>query len=842
MWGTEGDVAYTLSFTQLSSGTNYNQYGLAHDITVSTKNWTVIGNQSLGNYLGVGGKSITAAERTLTSTSAIGSTYIGEVRVNYSGISNKNYTTLTVDSAKLEVSSNSSYSAIVETVKKKSLGLSGSSSSSYFSFTPSSSDWEGGQYYRITIYCTTVTAAGKSADNCHFDITSVVFYEGSAGSDPTLTKSSSMTTLTYNSSGVPVAQSFTIGGSNLTADVTVTAPTDYEVCKTSDGTYTSSVTYGYSTVNAADQTVYIHLKSGLSSGEISSRNITIASTGAESKTIAVTGSVPYKITWLANESTYATTYVAIGGTIGTGFPSTPSSATYCTGMTFRGWKDGAITGTTDVEPTFISSTTAPGADKTYYAVFASGASGLVPDSIVINYATFGSNGYADTDFTVGDYTFARSQWGGQNSSDVQGKSSNSMYNKTAFPNYIKSIRFAGASGTGNFYIGTSSQPTTNETAVSSSTFNYTSSNAYTYVKFTSTSTLKFTSLTITYMVSGTVYSGFRTTCCDKVVDLSHSSLEHGDITFKVSDDEVSEVATCKSDVEVTMTIDPDDGYQLDAFSVTTGDGYIAAKSTSPTPVEDNNSSDAQDITLTFAKDADGDYEVNAIFSEMVVTAWTWTKHSDGSTVTSTPVDVYVGQKIQLDIAYTPDGVLSTHKASTYYSQTSNSTYIYNPTKASAYFTFTGKAAVASTTIALEHNDGPTKDINVRVLALPYVTFVDVIHGIAGDDFDVSAGSITSAGVVTAVLSGDAWTVTTTLKTPTHDDVDDPGSSYNTCERGHLHLVGWIDKEWVDDGHLDATHEQIAGATGYFYTPDADIDLVAKNGHTFYAVWGKEVTE
>ena len=53
-------------------------------------------------------------------------------------------------------------------------------------------------------------------------------------------------------------------------------------------------------------------------------------------------------------------------------------------------------------------------------------------------------------------------------------------------------------------------------------------------------------------------------------------------------------------------------------------------------------------------------------------------------------------------------------------------------------------------------------------------------------------------------------------------------------------MGWIDKDWVDDGHQDATHEQIIAATEYFYAPNADIDLVAKNGKTYLAVWAKEV--
>ena len=214
---------------------------------------------------------------------------------------------------------------------------------------------------------------------------------------------------------------------------------------------------------------------------------------------------------------------------------------------------------------------------------------------------------------------------------------------------------------------------------------------------------------------------------------------------------------------------------------------------------------------------------------MRVTSWTWTK--GGGAIPAT-VDVYVGQKIQLDVSMSPSGVLTSHKNNTSYTYDVNSTYIGNPNRAGAYFTFEGKAAVASTTITLTHNDDTSspkafaQTVNVCVKALPSVTFTDIVH----DE---------TFGAVTATVSVDKLTVTTTKKTPTHADVDDPGDSYNACERQHLHLVGWIDKDWADD-NPDATHAEIVAATAYFYAPNADIDLVAKNGKTFYAVWAKEV--
>ena len=91
--------------------------------------------------------------------------------------------------------------------------------------------------------------------------------------------------------------------------------------------------------------------------------------------------------------------------------------------------------------------------------------------------------------------------------------------------------------------------------------------------------------------------------------------------------------------------------------------------------------------------------------------------------------------------------------------------------------------------------------------------------------------------------GKDLTVDTEWHTPTHADVSDPGAGHNTCERGHLHLVGWILKDWADE-HPTATHSEIvgAGATN-FYGANVAIDLssASVNGKTYYAVWAKVVT-
>ena len=102
----------------------------------------------------------------------------------------------------------------------------------------------------------------------------------------------SLSGFTYQEgSGPSAAQSFSVSGSYLTANITVTAPTNYEVSKSSGSGYASSVTLTQSSGSVSATTVYVRLKSGLSAGTYSSANVTIASTGATSKTIALSGSV-----------------------------------------------------------------------------------------------------------------------------------------------------------------------------------------------------------------------------------------------------------------------------------------------------------------------------------------------------------------------------------------------------------------------------------------------------------------------------------------------------------------------------------------------------------------------
>lgn len=172
-WGAEGDLVYTLSFSKLSTGTNHNSYTAAHTITVSSKSWSVMGNQSVGAYLCVGGKNTSNTNRTLYSTSQISSDkVVGKITISNGGTGGTG--TITLNSIKLEVASNSTFATatIIDTKTINSPAKDGS-----IDFTPTSplAVWPKNSYYRITYNYKN----SQNSSNGYIKVNNIKFYEGS---------------------------------------------------------------------------------------------------------------------------------------------------------------------------------------------------------------------------------------------------------------------------------------------------------------------------------------------------------------------------------------------------------------------------------------------------------------------------------------------------------------------------------------------------------------------------------------------------------------------------------------------------------------------------------------
>ncbi|MFN8357692.1 MAG: ELWxxDGT repeat protein [Spirosomataceae bacterium] len=127
-------------------------------------------------------------------------------------------------------------------------------------------------------------------------------YESIPG--PTITLSTtSLTAFSACRGSASIPQSFTVSGSSLTANITLTAPTGFEVSTMSGSDFGPSVTLTRNGTSLANTTIYVRMAAtatGTPSG-----NVTCTSTDADDKSVAVSGTV----------STLTAFLVSGGGTV-----------------------------------------------------------------------------------------------------------------------------------------------------------------------------------------------------------------------------------------------------------------------------------------------------------------------------------------------------------------------------------------------------------------------------------------------------------------------------------------------------------------------------------------------
>ncbi len=168
----------------------------------------------------------------------------------------------------------------------------------------------------VSIPATDITAAGTA---------SITVTTGTAVSnavnfiiDPPATPSISASTtavagVTTVTGTASASQSFTVSGANLTDDVTVTAPANFEV-STNNTTFTDAIVLPRTNTTLTGQpvTVYVRVKSSAAPAFYSA-NITLSTTGATSKTVALSATV------LAAEPTSSASGITFTNVISSGF-------------------------------------------------------------------------------------------------------------------------------------------------------------------------------------------------------------------------------------------------------------------------------------------------------------------------------------------------------------------------------------------------------------------------------------------------------------------------------------------------------------------------------------------
>lgn len=161
----------------------------------------------------------------------------------------------------------------------------------------------------VGTYNEVLTATSPTAETKQLQLNGLV------GNAPTLTASTSwLSGFIYTSGTTPaVQQSFVLHGYELAGNVTVTAPANFLISTTSNGTYGSSLTLT-PTGGTINQTIFVRIATGLAVGTYGPSNIQLSSPGAVVKTVALSGQVVSSATILVSKTSVS----GLGYLIGNG--------------------------------------------------------------------------------------------------------------------------------------------------------------------------------------------------------------------------------------------------------------------------------------------------------------------------------------------------------------------------------------------------------------------------------------------------------------------------------------------------------------------------------------------
>ena len=265
-----------------------------------------------------------------------------------------------MQSIKLIVAKDGAFSDVIDEVTLTTISKS-------MTFTPTVGKVWQDAYYQL--YFTWANTATKK--NNGMDVQKVDFYAATSA-DPSLETSKTSLTFPQTEKDLTSEQTFTLSGSTLSADATLAisgANADmFSVSPTSVSPTDGSIADTKVTVTYKPTAVGEH-----------EATLTVSSTGAESKTIALSGTAiapltHYTVNWMVNGAAYTegapSTDVAEGSKV-SALPTTPAAIG---DKAFMGWTNAAISGTQDAAPAVLFTTAAEAPEVTenvtYYAVYA----------------------------------------------------------------------------------------------------------------------------------------------------------------------------------------------------------------------------------------------------------------------------------------------------------------------------------------------------------------------------------------------------------------------------------------------------------------------------------------
>jgi len=138
----------------------------------------------------------------------------------------------------------------------------------------------------VNTYSGDVTASSTGATDATVSVSGTV-----SPADPQISISGTVNPLSYQVGAGPSADDdFFVEGLFLSENITITAPTNFEVSLTSGSGFGQSVSVPQTGGTAANTPVYVHLVAGLAEGTYSG-DISITSAGVTTQTIALSGTV-----------------------------------------------------------------------------------------------------------------------------------------------------------------------------------------------------------------------------------------------------------------------------------------------------------------------------------------------------------------------------------------------------------------------------------------------------------------------------------------------------------------------------------------------------------------------
>jgi len=244
----------------------------------------------------------------------------------------------------------------------------------------------------------TATITASQAGNTNYNAATNVTQALTVNPDPTIAATpSSLAAFTSTAGSPSTSQAFTVTGSNLAANITVTAPAGYEVSQTVGGGSGYAATQTL-TPSSGSVSIVIYVRLTSSATGTPSGNIALTSTSATTVNIAVSGTVnnpnclsqanftATPASWLATSITYASNeanFASNNGELTTISVSNPSSLTFDLRRTSNATAKSLL-----VE---ISNTTQTGSYTTVFTYNHSNTSSAATTSCTVDLSAYSSN-------------------------------------------------------------------------------------------------------------------------------------------------------------------------------------------------------------------------------------------------------------------------------------------------------------------------------------------------------------------------------------------------------------------------------------------------------------------